>query len=63
MNVSNKIKMFFFNFLLQAIPFAQAGWEDAAFGGGPHDGGGEFSIFFLLLGIVFFILLVFFSDI
>ena len=63
MNVSNKIKMIIYNFLFQAIAFAQVGWEDAAFGGGPHESGGDFNIFFLLLGIIFFIWFVFFSDI
>ena len=65
MNVSNKIKMIIYNFLFQAIAFAQVGWEDAAFGGGPHESGGEFGIFqlmFFLLGIIFFIWFVFFSD-
>tara|TARA_Y100000590_G_scaffold429574_1_gene542274 strand:- start:257 stop:442 length:186 start_codon:yes stop_codon:yes gene_type:complete len=60
--IINKIKIIIINFFLQYFAFAQVGWEDAAFGG-PRDSGGEYQIIFLLIGIIFFIWFVFFSDI
>ena len=56
-----KIKRTFFYLLFQIVAFAQVGWEDAAFGGG----GGDFTLLhmiFLLIGIIFFIWFVFFSE-
>ena len=68
--ILNNIRIRYFTFLIlnllfQAITFAQVDWEDAAFGGGPHESGGDLGLInmiFLIMGIVFFIWFLFFND-